>query len=206
MRHPLQPLIDHFSKLPGVGPKSAQRLAFHVLSMQAGDVRAFSDVLRQTRENTRYCERCFHITTEQYCDVCRSPKRDDRICCVVAHPKDVMAIERTASYSGVYHVLGGLLSPLDGMHPQSLRIPELIERVRHTSFREIVLAISPTIEGEATALYLGEVLAPYGVKLSKLAYGLPVGADMDYTDELTLQRALMGRTPMENNHDQTRPY
>jgi recombination protein RecR len=110
-----------------------------------------------------------------------------------------MAIERTASYQGVYHVLGGLLSPLDGMHPQSLRIPELIERVKHAPFREIVLAISPTIEGEATALYLAEVLGPYGIPLSKLAYGLPVGADMDYTDELTLQRALMGRTPMEQH-------
>jgi recombination protein RecR len=199
MKHPLQPLIDHFSKLPGVGQKSAQRLAFHVLSMSVGDVRAFSEALQYTREHTRYCERCFHITPEQYCDVCRSSKRDDRICCVVAHPKDVMAIERTASYQGVYHVLGGLLSPLDGMHPQSLRIPELIARVKQSRFREIVFAISPTIEGEATVLYLEEILSPYGIRLSKLAYGLPVGADMDYTDELTLQRALMGRTLMENN-------
>ena len=199
MKHPLQLLIDHFSKLPGVGSKSAQRLAFHVLSMQVSDVMAFSDALRETRENIRYCERCFHITMAQYCDLCCSPKRDARYCCVVAHPKDLMAIERTASYQGVYHVLGGLLSPLDGMHPQSLRIPELIERVKHAPFREIVLAISPTIEGEATALYLVEVLAPYGIPLSKLAYGLPVGADMDYTDELTLQRALMGRTPMEQH-------
>ncbi len=198
MKHPLQPLIDHFSKLPGVGPKSAQRLAFHVLSMPVSDVQSFATVLRHTRENTRYCERCFHITTEQYCDVCTSVKRDNGICCVVAHPRDVMAIERTSSYQGVYHVLGGLLSPLDGMHPQSLRIPELIARVRQAAFREIVLAISPTIEGEATALYLGDVLASYGIRLSKLAYGLPVGADMDYTDELTLQRALMGRTLMEN--------
>jgi recombination protein RecR len=199
MKHPLQPLIDHFSKLPGVGPKSAQRLAFHVLSMPLGDVQGFANTLRETRENMRYCERCFHITTMQYCDVCMSPKRDVGFCCVVAHPKDVMAIERTASYQGIYHVLGGLLSPLDGMHPQSLRIPELISRVKQTPFREIVLAISPTIEGEATALYLAEVLAPYRIPLSKLAYGLPVGADMDYTDELTLQRALMGRTPMEQH-------
>lgn len=199
MKHPLQPLIDQLSKLPGIGPKSAQRLAFHILSMSVSDVSALATVMVGMREGIRYCERCFHMTMSQYCDVCVSPKRDMGLCCVVASPRDVMAIERTASYNGVYHVLGGVLSPLDGMHPQSLRIPELLSRVKHAEFREIVLAISPTIEGEATALYLAEILQGFGIRLSKLAYGLPVGADMDYTDDLTLQRALLGRTPMEHS-------
>ncbi|NDC82899.1 recombination protein RecR [bacterium] len=193
---PIEPLVEQLVKLPGVGQKSAQRLAFHILSMPLKDVDVFSEVIKTIRRDVRYCESCFNLTLATRCVVCENPRRDGSRLCVVSNPRDIVSIERTLEYSGVYHVLGGLISPLDGVTPESLRISELIQRLKIGQFTEILLAINPTIEGEATLLYLASVLRPLGVTITQLAYGIPVGGELEFADELTLQRALSSRVPI----------
>jgi recombination protein RecR len=192
-KNPLEPLIETLSKLPSIGPKSAQRLAFFLLSLPEEEVCTMATTMITTRQSIKYCTTCFNISVSEICYICLDLKRVMTQLCVVAEPKDVFAIERTHEFKGVYHVLGGLISPLDGTYPESLRIQELIERLKKDTYSEIILAINPTIEGESTILYLQSILQPYHVKISTLAYGLPVGSDMDYADELTLQKALVGR-------------
>lgn len=196
-RNPLDPLITLLSKWPGIGPKSAQRLAFYLLSLPTNQVAHISDVMVSLREKIQNCETCFNISTSPHCYVCADKQRDPSRLCIVAHPRDIFAIERTNEYRGVYHVLGGLLSPLDGSYPDALRIKELVDRLNKFAYSEIILAINPTVEGESTILYLQSLLKSYSVSVSALAYGLPVGADMDYADELTLQKALLGRRLLE---------
>jgi len=196
LENPLKPLITQLSKMPGVGQKSAQRLAFFFLGLPQKEVQDFAETLVQTRSSIRYCKICFNIATEVQCHICTDAKRITTQLCVVSEPKDIFAIERTLSYKGLYHVLGGVISPIDGIHPESLRIAELIKRLQAGGVEEIVLAINPTIEGEATVLYLTQILNAFPITKSKLAYGLPVGSDMDYADELTLRKSLAGRTPL----------
>jgi recombination protein RecR len=196
LENPLTPLVAQLSKLPGVGPKSAQRLAFFFLSMPPSEVTEFSETLVKTRTSIRYCSRCFNLAFSELCFVCENPARQPHQLCVVAEPKDIFALERTQVYKGLYHVLGGVLSPIDGIHPEVLRIPELIKRLRTEPITELVLAINPTIEGDATVLYLTHILQEFPVSKSKLAYGLPVGSDMDYADEMTLRKSVLGRTPL----------
>ncbi len=195
-QNPLQALITQLTKLPGVGQKSAQRLAFFFLSLPKPDVTQFAKVLTHTRDNIQYCKHCFNISLSEACFICSDPRRDPHQLCVVAEPKDIFAIERTLAFKGKYHVLGGLLSPIDGIHPELLRIPELVRRLKSEAITELVLAINPTIEGDATILYLTQVLQEWPISKTKLAYGLPVGADMDYADDMTLRKALSGRTPL----------
>ena len=193
MESPLQPLVEQLSKLPGIGAKSAQRLAFFILSLPKKEVDVFADVMVHTRLNIKYCSECFNISLDSVCHICKDDQRDPSLLCIVSEPKDIIALERTSSYKGRYHVLGGLLSPIDGIHPETLRIPELVKRIRENSVKEVILAINPTIEGDATILYLAKILGDQ-VEVSKLASGLPMGADLDYADELTLLHALNGRT------------
>lgn len=179
--------------MPGVGPKSAQRLAFFFLSLPENQVQTFSDTLIQTRKRIRYCERCFNITMSHKCHICLDENRDPKKLAVVAEPKDIFALERTKAFRGVYHVLGGVISPIDGVHPDVLRIKELYQRLDDEPIEEVILAINPTIEGDATVLYLSNTLKQRGVTITKLAHGLPMGSDIDYADDLTLQKAFMGR-------------
>jgi len=197
MLNPIAPLVEQLVKLPGVGQKSAQRLAFFILSMPVKDVDQFSTVIRDVRNRVTYCQQCFNLTLEPLCSICSNPKRDAFRLCVVADPKDIFSIERTLEFDGIYHVLGGLISPLDGVTPESIRISELIYRLRSGDFKEVVLAVNPTIEGEATVLYLASILKSFSVRLTKLAYGLPIGGDLEYADELTLQRAVAARITIE---------
>ena len=194
--HPLRSLMDQLMKLPGVGEKSAQRLAFSFLSWPKTSVDTFASVLSETRHQIRYCKICFNISYEEMCTICSNPSRDERQLCVVCEPKDLFAIERAQCYKGRYHVLGGLISPIDGIHPEALRIQELVERLRLSAVTELILAINSTIEGEATGLYLANLLAPLSLKITKLAHGLPSGSDIDYADEVTLQKSLLGRQPI----------
>ncbi len=193
-QNPLLGLIGQLSKLPGVGPKSAQRLSFFFLSLSQKEVANFASVLTDTRTRIRYCTSCFNISFQERCYICQNPKRHTQTLCVVAEPRDIFAIERTQEYKGRYHVLGGLISPIDGIHPEALRIAELLDRLKQEGVEEVIIALNSTIEGDATMHYLTHLLKDIPMKKSKLAYGLPVGADMDYTDELTLRKALLGRT------------
>ena len=177
-----------------MGKKSAQRLAFHFLSQTQDVVDQLAETMVRTRRNIRYCDTCFNISLSERCHICSDAGRDEHVLCVVSEPRDVFSVERTHHYHGHYHVLGGLISPLDGIHPEVLRIQELVERLRSGTFTEIILAINPTVEGDATLLYLNSVLASFQIKTTKLAYGLPMGGDIEYADELTLQQAFHGRT------------
>jgi recombination protein RecR len=189
----LAKLIDELQKLPGIGPKSAQRLAFHLLGSSRKSVEELTAAMVQAKDRLKYCSVCFNITDIDPCKICSDGSRDSKVICVVAEPKDLVAIERSGAYNGKYHVLGGVISPLDGVEPDSLRIRELLSRVGKNSVKELVLAISPTTEGEATIIYLTKLLKPLGIKLTRIAYGLPIGADMDYADPATLSKALEGR-------------
>jgi recombination protein RecR len=189
-------LIQQLSKLPGVGQKSAQRLAFFMLSLPQGEVDTMAQVMKDTRQRIRYCSACYNISYSDACFVCSNPKRNTHQLCVVAEPRDVFAIEKTQEYKGLYHVLGGLISPIDGVHPEALRIAELIQRIKQGHISELIFAINPTIEGDATVLYLTHVFQSLPIQKTRLAYGLPVGSDMDYADEMTLRKALTGRTPL----------
>ena len=189
----LAKLIEELKKMPGIGPKSAQRLAFYVLQSSQRDVEKLTAAIKNAKERLKYCSICFNITDINPCKICSNGSRDNNSLCVVAEPKDLMAIERSGEYNGKYHVLGGLISPLDGVGPENLRIKELMKRLQKENFQEIILATSPTAEGEATNIYLSRVLKPLEVKLTRVAYGLPIGADMDYADEATLSKAFEGR-------------
>ena len=190
----LAKLIDELQKLPGIGPKSAQRLAFHILGSSKKEVENLITAIQQAKANLRYCSVCFNITDVDPCKICSDESRESGLLCVVAEPKDLLAIERSGVYRGKYHILGGVFSPLNGIEPESLRIRELMLRLSQNSTKEIILAISPTTEGEATCIYLTRLLKPLGVKLTRIAYGLPMGADMDYADPSTLSKAIEGRT------------
>lgn len=186
-------LVEEFQKLPGIGPKSAQRMAFHLLKMSTNEVRKFSDAILDAKEKIKYCRHCFNMSSENPCEICADYQRNKTIVCVAAETKDLMAIERTREYKGLYHVLQGLISPLDGISPEDLRIKELIERFQHEKIEEIILALNPSVEGEATSMYLAKLIKPLSIKVSRIAFGLPAGADLEYADEVTLARALEGR-------------
>ncbi len=186
-------MIDELKKLPGIGPKSAQRLAFYILESSRKEVDLLTASIKLAKDSIRYCSICFNITDVDPCRICSDPSRDDRLLAVVAEPKDLMAIERSREYNGKYHVLGGMISPLDGIGPDNLRIKELMHRLQTGKINEIILAISPTTEGEVTNICLSRLIKPFGTKLTRLAYGLPIGADMDYADEATLSKAFEGR-------------
>jgi recombination protein RecR len=196
LARPVADLIEAFSRLPGIGPKTASRLTFYLLRDPDGLALALAEALEALRSGTVLCEQCFSVTEQSPCPVCADPSRDQATICVVEEPLDVLAVERTGSYTGVYHVLHGALSPIDGIYPENLRIASLIARVRTAHPREIILATNPSLEGENTASYIYQALAPTGVMLTRLARGLPVGGDLEYTDEVTLARALEGRRSM----------
>jgi recombination protein RecR len=190
---PVQVLIDELGRLPGIGPKSAQRIAFHLLKVPTEDVQRLADALTDAKARVRFCERCWNIAEGELCPVCSDPRRDRTAVCVVEEPANLTSIERTHSFHGVYHVLGGALSPLKDVGPDDLHIRELVERTRKEGFREVVLATNPDVEGEATALYLGKLLKPLGLRVTRIAQGVPMGGDLEYADQVTLARALAGR-------------
>jgi recombination protein RecR len=189
----IQDLIDELGRLPGVGPKGAQRIAFYVLAADPADVMRLANALREVKEKVRFCAICGNVAEEEQCRICRDARRDQTIICVVEEPKDVVAIEKTREFRGRYHVLGGAISPIDGIGPDDLRIRELVARLADGSITEVILATDPNLEGEATATYLARMIAPLGVAVSRLASGLPVGGDLEYADEVTLGRAFEGR-------------
>ena len=189
----VQDLIDELGRLPGVGPKSAQRIAFHLLAADPVDVRRLADVLIEVKAKVTFCVTCFNVSEDDQCRICRDPRRDPSSLCVVEEYKDVVAIERTREFRGRYHVLGGAISPIDGIGPEQLRIRELMIRLSDDSLTEIILATDPNLEGEATATYLTRQLKPLGLRVTRLASGLPVGGDLEYADEVTLGRAFAGR-------------
>ncbi len=189
----VQDLIDELGRLPGVGPKSAQRIAFHVLQADQADVQRLVDALVQVKAKVRFCVVCGNVAEAEQCRICRDPRREAGLICVVEEPKDVVAIERPREFRGRYHVLGGAISPIDGIGPDDLRITELMARLGSTEITEIIIATDPNLEGEATASYLARLLGPMGLKVSRLASGLPVGGDLEYADEVTLGRAFEGR-------------
>ena len=193
----IQDLIDELGRLPGIGPKSAQRIAFHIIQSERVDVTRLADVLRTVKERVKFCVECGNISEEDLCRICRDPRRDNSLICVVEESKDVMAIEKTSEFRGKYHVLGGAISPIDGIGPENLRIRELMARLSDTTIQELIIATDPNLEGEATASYLIRQIKPMGIKVSRLASGLPVGGDLEYADEVTLGRAFEGRRTIE---------
>ena len=193
LARPLARLIDELSKLPGVGPKTAQRLAYYILRASAGDAESLAAAVRSVKTDLLYCQTCFNIAETDPCAVCRADDRDRRMICVVEEPLDVLAIERTNAYRGVYHVLHGAISPVNGVRPDDLRIRELGQRVRLGGVEELILATNPNLEGEATAMYIAQSLGDVAVRVTRLARGLPIGGDLEYADELTVGRALEGR-------------
>ncbi|MFN2450248.1 MAG: recombination mediator RecR [Candidatus Baltobacteraceae bacterium] len=190
---PVQALINEFSKLPTVGPKTAARLVFHLLNRPRSEAQALAEAIVALKDRVRLCSLCFSITEEDPCSICSDDRREGSMICAVAEAKDVFALERTGAYKGLYHVIGGLISPMDGIGPAQLRVKELIDRIGAQSPAEIIIATNPNAEGEATALYLSRLLTPLGVSVTRLAYGLPIGGDLDYADEVTLARAIEGR-------------
>lgn len=191
---PLQKLIEQFERLPGVGRKSAQRLAFHVLNMPTEKAAEFSKIIMEAHEKIHRCPICQNLTDEELCPVCRDEGRDKTTICLVENAQDVIAFERTREYHGLYHVLHGLISPMDGIGPEQLHIKELLARLQDGVVQEVIMATNPTVEGEATAMYIARLLKPLGVRTSRLAYGIPVGGNLEYADEVTLYRALLGRS------------
>lgn len=190
---PLMKLIEQFERLPQIGHKTAQRLAFHVLSMPQSDALALANAITDAREKIHTCICCQNLTDSQKCNICSDENRDNTIVCVVEDPQDVMAFERTREYNGLYHVLHGVISPLDGIGPEQIRIKELMSRLSDGVITEVIMATNPTVEGEATSSYISRLLKPMGIKVTRLAYGIPVGGDLEYADEVTLSRALEGR-------------
>jgi recombination protein RecR len=189
----IQDLIDELGRLPGIGPKSAQRIAFHIIQSERVDTARLIDVLRTVKERVKFCVECGNISEEDLCRICRDPRRDGTVICVVEESKDVMSIEKTREFRGKYHVLGGAISPIDGIGPENLRIRELMVRLGNPDIAELIIATDPNLEGEATASYLIRQIKPLGIKVSRLASGLPVGGDLEYADEVTLGRAFEGR-------------
>ena len=182
--------------MPGIGPKTAQRLALHILKRSDAEVQALAQALIEAKQQVGLCSECFHLSAEPICELCRSPNRDDNTICVVADSKDVIALEKTREYQGKYHVLGGLISPMDGIGPDQLYISPLIRRVSQKKIAEVILAISPSVEGDTTTLYIGQLLKPF-TKVTRIAFGLPMGGDLEYADEVTLARALEGRRELD---------
>jgi recombination protein RecR len=189
----IQDLIDALGRLPGIGPKSAQRIAFHILQSEAEIAAALVDSIRTVKERVKFCTTCGNVSEEDECRICRDPRRENSSICVVEESKDVIAIERTREFRGKYHVLGGAISPIDGIGPEQLRIRELMSRLSDPDIKEVILATDPNLEGEATATYLARMIKPLDIKVSRLASGLPVGGDLEYADEVTLGRAFEGR-------------
>lgn len=192
----LKKLMEHFAALPGIGRKSAQRLAFFVLDMPQEQAEDFASVILEAKKTIHNCKVCQNLTDKEICDICASPERDDGTICVVESPRDVIAFERLQEYKGKYHVLHGLISPLDGIGPDQIRIKELLIRLRDVDVKEIILATNPTIEGEATAMYISKLLKPLGIRVTRLAFGIPVGGELEYTDNSTLNKALENRVDM----------
>ncbi len=196
---PIANLIAQFGRLPGIGPKTAQRLAFHLLESPPSEAQALAEAILTARQKVRFCSECQNLTDQDPCAVCSDPRRDHGLVCVVESPRDVAAMEKIHDYRGTYHVLHGVISPLDGVGPDDLRIGALVERVRKGHIREVILATNPDVEGEATALYIQRLLQPLGVRVTRIARGIPAGGDLDYVDEVTLVRALEGRREMGEN-------
>jgi len=194
----IQDLIDELGRLPGVGPKSAQRIAFHIIQSDRVDVTRLAEILKTVKERVKFCTTCGNISEEVLCRICKDPRRDNSSICVVEESKDVLVIEKTREFKGKYHVLGGAISPIDGIGPENLRIKELMTRLAQTQINEVIIATDPNLEGEATATYLTRLIKPLGVKVSRLASGLPVGGDLEYADEITLGRAFEGRRSYDN--------
>ena len=194
----IQDLIDALGRLPGIGPKSAQRIAFHILQSDGESAVALVDAIRMVKERVKFCTECGNVSEEAKCRICRDPRRENTSICVVEESKDVIAIERTREFRGKYHVLGGAISPIDGIGPDQLRMRELMARLADSTVTEIILATDPNLEGEATASYLARLIKPLGLKVTRLASGLPVGGDLEYADEVTLGRAFEGRRTVEN--------
>jgi recombination protein RecR len=190
---PLAKLIRELEKMPGVGPKSAQRMAFHILRLPEEEARLLAEAILEVKERITACRQCFNYTDEELCPICRNPARDRSLLCVVAEVRDLMAIERTQEYRGVYHVLQGVISPMDGVGAEQLRIRELLQRLQAETVREVIIAMNPTIEGDATAMYLSRLIKPLGIRVTQLAHGMPVGGDLDYADQATLISALEWR-------------
>jgi recombination protein RecR len=194
---PVQDLVDELSKLPGIGPKTAQRLAFYILKSEDVDAKRLAEAIIEAKDKIRFCERCFNISTAELCDFCSDPRRDPTIVCVVEESRDIWAIEKTGEFRGRYHVLGGAISPIDGIGPDDLHISELIQRLGPDEVKEIIVATNPNVEGDATATYIARLISPLGVEVSRISSGLPVGGDLEYADEVTLGRALEGRRKIE---------
>jgi recombination protein RecR len=193
---PVARLIEEFHKLPGVGPKSAQRLTYYLLRAPEEEARALAQAILEMKEKITFCSTCQNVTDREPCAICANPERDSSLICVVEEPLDILALERTRSYNGLYHVLHGVISPMDGVGPEHLKVEELLERLKGGTVQEVILATNPNLEGEATAMYLTRLLRPLGVRVTRLARGLPSGADLEYADDLTLTRALEGRQEM----------
>jgi len=193
---PLARLIDQFERLPGIGPRTAQRLALHLLRQPSEQIQAFADALLTAKSQVGQCQRCYHLSAEPLCEICRNEERNTGVLCVVADSRDLLALERTREFRGGYHVLGGLISPMDGVGPELLQIKPLVERVDRDGVSEVILALTPSVEGDTTSLYLARLLKPF-TQVSRIAYGLPVGSELEYADEVTLARALEGRRRME---------
>ena len=193
---PIQDLVDELSRLPGIGPKSAQRLAFHIVKSPSADAKRLAEALIQAKERVRFCRECFGLAEGELCRLCADPTRDRSVLCVVEEPKDQSAVERTGAIKGRYHVLGGAISPMEGVGPDDLRIQELLDRVSRDGVSEVIIATNPNLEGNATAMYVAGLLKPLGVRVTRLASGLPVGGDLEYADEVTLGQALEGRREM----------
>ena len=190
---PLSKLIGHFEKFPGIGPRTAQRLALFILKQPESSIRDFSKALLEAHSNVGHCKKCFNLTSEEECEICRNTERNQKVICVVAETKDLLALERAREFRGIYHVIGGLISPMDSIGPELLEIRSLVERVSKTEVDEIILALTPSVEGDTTSLYIGKLLTPF-TKVTRIAYGLPMGSELEYVDEVTLARALEGRT------------
>lgn len=193
---PLQKLIEQFERLPGIGAKTAQRLAYFVLNLPKTEAEEFANAIIDAQEKIRYCSICCNLSDKEKCPICMSPQRNHSVICVVETPRDAMAMENTKEYKGTYHVLQGAISPLNGVGPDQLKIKELLTRLNNEEISEVIMATNPTVEGEATAMYLTKLLKPLGIKVTRLAYGIPVGGDLEYADEVTLARALEGRTTL----------
>ena len=190
---PLAKLIEYFQKLPSIGPKTAQRLALHLLKMPLSDVEKFAEAMIEAKTTINYCDICINMSSTNPCEICQNASRNREIICVVSEAKDLIAIERTNEYKGLYHVLQGLISPIDGIGPDDIRIKELLNRVHSEDVKEVILALNPSVEGEATSLYLNKLLKPFGIKISRIAFGIPLGSELEYADELTLIKALEAR-------------
>lgn len=193
---PVAGLIEELAKLPGIGPKTAQRLAFYILKSPASEAKKLARAIDEVKDKIRFCEECFNVTDQVRCEFCRDTNRDGAAICVVEEPRDIVALEKTGEFKGLYHVLQGAISPIDGIGPDDIRVRELLKRLGENDVREVVIATNPNIEGEATAMYLAKLIKPLGIRVTRIASGLPVGGDLEYADEVTLGRALEGRREM----------